>query len=202
MALLICSECEGKVSSLAASCPHCGAPVPNTGTASRAASPISQPSTQPINPSSRQVLPAPSIRADLNKPMATPRQPLPSNVPARGYQGQNRPVSVPLLLGIFFLPFIFAWFLLQKGYSQVSRVAGFAWMIFVVFVMVGLLRLMSDLFWTAPANPNLDANGAVTTQPQDPNQTPITQHHQLLHQTLSLEPSRARGKYASAPPGN
>jgi uncharacterized protein len=29
MALLNCYECEGKVSSLARACPHCGAPVDN-----------------------------------------------------------------------------------------------------------------------------------------------------------------------------
>ncbi len=168
MALLICSECEGKVSSLAANCPHCGAPVPKSGAASAESSMPSRP-VSPTPPS------ASSAAMDLNKPNTSAKQPLPLNVPLRTYRGQNRPVSVALLLGIFFLPFIFVWFLLQKGYSQVSRVAGFAWMVFVIFVMVGLLRLMSDLFWTAPANPNLDANGAVTTQTQDPSQTPITQ---------------------------
>jgi predicted amidophosphoribosyltransferase len=29
MALMICYECDGKVSSLAKACPHCGAPMEN-----------------------------------------------------------------------------------------------------------------------------------------------------------------------------
>lgn len=170
MALLICSECEGKVSSLAASCPHCGAPVPKS-TATSTASAAASASTSP-----RPASPTPSSTSpDLNKAAPAAKQPLPLNVPLRTYRGQSRAVSVPLLLGIFFLPFIFSWFLLQKGYSQVARVAGFAWLIFVAFILFGMLRLMSDLFWSAPVDPNLSANGTVTTQPLDGSQTPVSQ---------------------------
>jgi hypothetical protein len=84
-------------------------------------------------------------------------------------------VSVPLLLGIFFLPIVFAWFLLQKGYSTLARVAGFAWLFFVAFLVFGLLRLASDLFWHSPATPDLTANGVTTTQPIDPAQVPLSQ---------------------------
>ncbi len=164
MALLICSECGGKVSSLAASCPHCGAPVPQSATQASPTAAASVASGASVSPSGRPV-PNPAPTA--------PKQPMPLNVPLRTYRGQSRAVSIPLLLGIFFLPFIFVWFLLQKGYSTVVRVAGFAWLIVVLFMMIGMWRLASDLFWSAPT-PALSANGAVTTT-QDPSQIPVTQ---------------------------
>jgi hypothetical protein len=45
-------------------------------------------------------------------------------------QGGNKPrtISARLLVGIIFLPFIFAWFLLRKGYSINARVIGLGWM--------------------------------------------------------------------------
>ena len=33
MAITLCTECSGKISDTAATCPHCGAPGPKTGTA-------------------------------------------------------------------------------------------------------------------------------------------------------------------------
>ena len=41
---------------------------------------------------------------------------------------------VGLLFGIliFFAPVVFAWFLLQRGYSTLARIVGFAWMTFFV----------------------------------------------------------------------
>ncbi len=194
MALLICSECEGKVSSLAASCPHCGAPVPKVGVdptpapAVRATPDISPaPRPAPAQPPLDRPIPSETVGAAQSasaraateptavKAGSATKQPLPLNVPLRTYRSPKRAVSVPLLLGILFLPFIFAWFLLQKGYSTVSRVAGFAWLLFVVFIVWGLLRLASDLFWNSPADPNLAANGTTTTQIIDPNQVPVTQ---------------------------
>ncbi|WP_027705046.1 OB-fold protein [Zymobacter palmae] len=40
----------------------------------------------------------------------------------------SRKVSIGLIIGIIFLPMIFVWFLLRKGYSTFSRVAGFIWL--------------------------------------------------------------------------
>lgn len=38
-----------------------------------------------------------------------------------------RRVSTQLALGIFFLPFVFVWLLLSRGYSKFARVIGFGW---------------------------------------------------------------------------
>lgn len=46
----------------------------------------------------------------------------------------KRKVGLMLGLGIFFLPIIFAWFLLRKGHSTRSRVIGFGWMILLIVV--------------------------------------------------------------------
>lgn len=42
--------------------------------------------------------------------------------------GGQRKVSLLLGFGIFFLPFIFAWFTLQQGYSTVARAVSFIWL--------------------------------------------------------------------------
>lgn len=40
----------------------------------------------------------------------------------------HRKVSLPLIFGIVLMPYIFAWFLLRKGYSEQSRIIGLGWM--------------------------------------------------------------------------
>lgn len=40
----------------------------------------------------------------------------------------QRSVSFLLGLGIFFVPFIFAWFTLRKGHSNVARIIAFTWL--------------------------------------------------------------------------
>lgn len=42
--------------------------------------------------------------------------------------GGERSVSFLLGVGIFFLPFIFAWFTLREGHSTLSRVVSFVWL--------------------------------------------------------------------------
>lgn len=42
---------------------------------------------------------------------------------------ENRKVGIWLGLGIFFLPIIFCWFTLRKGYSKKSKVIAFIWLI-------------------------------------------------------------------------
>lgn len=42
---------------------------------------------------------------------------------------QKRTVSVPLALGIFIIPIVFAWFTLRKGYSTLARVLSFGWLL-------------------------------------------------------------------------
>jgi hypothetical protein len=47
-----------------------------------------------------------------------------------------RSVSLLLVVGIIFVPFIFGWFTLRRGHSLASRVLAFGWMI-VVVVAIG-----------------------------------------------------------------
>lgn len=44
----------------------------------------------------------------------------------------HRSVSLPLALGIFLLPIIFAWFTLRQGHSTISRVVSFIWLILFI----------------------------------------------------------------------
>lgn len=48
----------------------------------------------------------------------------------------NRKVGFWLMVGIIFVPILFAWMLLNKGYSATARVLGFGWMLTILFVMV------------------------------------------------------------------
>lgn len=48
---------------------------------------------------------------------------------------QHRKVSSPLIIGIVLMPYMFAWFLLRKGYSPKSRAIGFGWAGFVLVLV-------------------------------------------------------------------
>jgi hypothetical protein len=67
-----------------------------------------------------------------------------------------RQISGGLLMGIIFLPFIFAWFLLQPGYGVLRRALGFGW-------MVVMIALMGPLFLSGPAGASNAGSGAGTT---------------------------------------
>ena len=51
---------------------------------------------------------------------------------------ENKKVSIPLAIGIFLIPLIFAWFTLRKGYSKTARMISFGWLIlgFVAFALM------------------------------------------------------------------
>ncbi|MGY2186183.1 OB-fold protein [Pseudomonas sp. SDO5591_S426] len=49
----------------------------------------------------------------------------------------KRNVSFLLGIGILFLPFVFAWFLLRNGHSLLARILGFGWLILGVLAMAG-----------------------------------------------------------------
>lgn len=46
----------------------------------------------------------------------------------------ERKVSILLGIGIFIMPYIFAWFTLREGYSKSARFISFGWLLFLVFV--------------------------------------------------------------------
>ena len=45
----------------------------------------------------------------------------------------ERRVSILLGIGIFLMPYIFAWFTLREGYSKSARFISFGWLLFLVF---------------------------------------------------------------------
>ncbi|HWT51685.1 MAG TPA: Ltp family lipoprotein [Caulobacter sp.] len=52
--------------------------------------------------------------------------------------GATRRVGAALGIGIFLLPWIFAWFLLRRGYSTLARLIAFGWLLaFILFAIVG-----------------------------------------------------------------
>lgn len=48
---------------------------------------------------------------------------------------EKRTVSTLLGIGIFLMPYFFAWFTLRKGYSTVARIVSFVWLIIMLSVM-------------------------------------------------------------------
>ena len=52
---------------------------------------------------------------------------------------KRRP-GIALVIGIIFLPIIFAWFTLRRGYSRTTRYAAFLWL--VVSFVPGVLTLL------------------------------------------------------------
>ncbi|WP_411390703.1 OB-fold protein [Pseudomonas sp. MPB23] len=71
------------------------------------------------------------------------------NVPAK------RNVGFLLGIGILFFPIIFAWFLLRKGHSVLSRVVGFGWLILCILVIVA----------APPAPPSAGSRSVATATP-------------------------------------
>lgn len=50
----------------------------------------------------------------------------------------ERKVSILLGIGVFILPYIFAWFTLREGYSKPARFISFGWLLFLIFL--GMLK--------------------------------------------------------------
>ncbi len=123
MALIDCPECATEVSSAAPSCPKCGFPIASSlkkqGQAEDA------PVLRDGGPVLRGMLgddasPDFPVASELGKqaePQATPE--------ARATE--SRQVSFLLAVGIFWLPLIFAWFTLRRGYSTKARAISFGW---------------------------------------------------------------------------
>ncbi|GEM_PF-6277370 len=51
---------------------------------------------------------------------------------------ENKKVSIPLAIGIFLIPIIFAWFTLKKGYSNTAKIVSFGWLLLGVLAFVML----------------------------------------------------------------
>lgn len=51
---------------------------------------------------------------------------------------EQRKVSVPLAIGIFIAPIIFAWFTLRKGYSKTARIISLGYLILIFLLFLAL----------------------------------------------------------------
>ena len=49
-------------------------------------------------------------------------------------EGKPRSVSLLLIMGVLLVPYVFAWFLLGRGYSQRARAVGLGWMTLIVWL--------------------------------------------------------------------
>ena len=67
-----------------------------------------------------------AVKARLAALEATPDHPTATPV---------RRVGILLFIGILLMPYVFVWFLLRKGHSQLARVIGFGWLIFLIVVI-------------------------------------------------------------------
>lgn len=89
--------------------------------------------------------PTPTIGVGARTPVDTPRP-----GPAEEHE-----MTVLLAIGIFFIPGIFAWFTLRRGYSTLSRVVTFVWLGFVALIWITAMgSVHSDEVAQAPTRPS------------------------------------------------
>ena len=67
-------------------------------------------------------------RSDMDMSVISNIQPLTST------SHHSRQISVLLVVGIFIMPYIFAWFTLREGYSKTVRYVSFGWLLFLVLL--------------------------------------------------------------------
>jgi hypothetical protein len=106
MAFKVCTACGRQNSPNARWCVSCKTPFEQTGDAAGA------PFAAPLD----------ARGAGYREPVASP--------------GDERAVGIGLGLGIFLLPYIFAWLTLRRGHSMLARVVAFGWMVAVLIVAV------------------------------------------------------------------
>jgi len=101
--------------------------IPGSGLSHSSYSAHNKPAKKPSSP--------PRVEQDTNPPplpIYNQQNPSPNNpVVAQGR------MTFLLGLGIFFMPYIFAWFTLRDGYKVISRVVSFVWLLIVVVVLMG-----------------------------------------------------------------
>lgn len=69
---------------------------------------------------------------------------------------ETKKVGVGFALGIFFLPWLFGWFLLGRGYSVAARICGLTWLALSIFVFLGARdKSPSDTTASVPSKPTI-----------------------------------------------
>lgn len=73
---------------------------------------------------------------DCNKEMSDSAPVCPNcGKPNANAASEKRSVSILLGVGIFFIPVIFSWFTLRKGYSVLARVLSFTWLVLSIAII-------------------------------------------------------------------
>lgn len=93
---------------------------------------------------------------------------------------QTRKVGFALGIGIFFIPFIFAWFTLRKGHSDVSRALSFGWL---------FLAFISAVLPQQSLKPPTAATTTTTTTAQQPKTDYSQAIASLRSKVQSLDPN-------------
>lgn len=90
----------------------------------------------------------------------------------RAYYEPERRSPTPLLwLGIIFVPFVFGWTLLEKGYSTGSRWLGFGWMTIIAVTVINAVSHPDQIQQAA----NVPAQQTRTNKPPLSQQTDASQ---------------------------
>lgn len=135
MALIICKECRRQFSDLAQACPGCGAPT--SYSVDGTLPPVVPITPTPVQPVYSSVQPAPPV-ADTIPCTPETVQPLSAYQFVVSHTASNESVQPPsqrrqigplLVIGVFFLPWIFYWLLLRNGYGNLVRTLGFIWLL-------------------------------------------------------------------------
>lgn len=85
--------------------------------------------------------------------------------PTQSHHEPQRIPSLPLFLGNVFLPFIFVWFLLRKGYSTRARVIGFGWLA-VYFLWPSFTSNTTNTYTSSSTSSSYSAAPAVESHPE------------------------------------
>lgn len=85
--------------------------------------------------SSKQVKKETARSEPVRSSMQMNMSPVQQQVPPLPFMPKfERKVSILLGIGIFLMPYIFAWFTLRDGYSKLARFISFGWLFLFVFV--------------------------------------------------------------------
>ncbi|WP_044311653.1 OB-fold protein [Pseudomonas syringae] len=78
---------------------------------------------------------------------------------------ETKKVGVGFALGIFFLPWLFGWFLLGRGYSAGARVVGLSWMVLAIILFLGSRdKNSADTTASVPSKPTISREEARASQ--------------------------------------
>lgn len=86
------------------------------------------------------------------------------NTPPFPIQEPKRKVSILLGIGIFLIPLIFSWFTLRAGYSTLSRVISFGWLILTLIFMFSTPSANTD----NASNSNTAVESTVASEETNP----------------------------------